>query len=377
VAVDWEAEGLLNGVVGETARAARIRLLDELLADGLPLDELRRAAAEGRLALLPAERVMGRGGRGYTPQEVAERTGLGLELLDRLRRAMGLPVPRPGERALGEGDLDAARAAARLLEAGIPEERFLDLTRVMSRAMAAVAAAIVRTFGEAFIRAGDTERDAGLRYAEASRELGPLALPALQQMLILHVREELGRAMLGQAELASGRLPGGQPICVCFADLVGFTMLGERLPPEELGVVAGRLERMATEVAEPPVRLLKTIGDAALLVSADADALLAAALDLVQAGDAAGEGFPRMRAGLAYGAALPRGGDWYGRPVNLASRLTGLGRPGSVVATEEVRENVDEDRYAWSFAGRQRLKGVQEEVVVFRVRRREAERQAP
>jgi hypothetical protein len=45
-------------------------------------------------------------------------------------------------------------------------------------------------------------------------------------MLILHVREELHSAMLGQAELAAGRLPGGQPICVCFADLVGFTIAG-------------------------------------------------------------------------------------------------------------------------------------------------------
>jgi hypothetical protein len=109
-----------------------------------------------------AERVIAPEGR-HTPQEVDEATGLGLGLLERLRRAMGVPVPQPGERALTQGDLEAARAAARLLEAGISEERFLDLTRVMSRAMAAVAAAIVHTFGEAFIRAGDTERDAGLR----------------------------------------------------------------------------------------------------------------------------------------------------------------------------------------------------------------------
>jgi adenylate cyclase len=117
------------------------------------------------------------------------------------------------------------------------------------------------------------------------------------------------------------------------------------------------------------VRLVKTIGDAAMLVSPDAEPLLGAALDLVDAGDAAGEGFPRLRAGVAHGDALLRGGDWYGRPVNLASRITGFARAGSVVAAKEVRERAAGEAYAWSFAGRRRFRGVSGEVTVFRVRR--------
>jgi adenylate cyclase len=83
---------------------------------------------------------------------------------------------------------------------------------------------------------------------------------------------------------------------------------------------------------------------------------------------------PSLRAGIARGEALGRAGDWYGRPVNLASRLTGFARPGSVVADEALKETFDDDDeqgpFAFSFAGKRQLKGIKGEVAVFRVRRR-------
>ena len=62
--------------------------------------------------------------------------------------------------------------------------------------------------------------------------------------------------------------------------------------------------------------------------------MLDAALALVEAAEREGEDFPLLRAGVAAGGALPRGGDWYGRPVNLASRITAIARPGSVLTDE-------------------------------------------
>ena len=76
--------------------------------------------------------------------------------------------------------------------------------------------------------------------------------------------------MIAAADLEAGRARRRRRALVCFADLVEFTRLGEEIAPEELGLVAGRLEEMATAVAEPPVRLVKTIGDAVMLVSPDA-----------------------------------------------------------------------------------------------------------
>jgi adenylate cyclase len=153
---------------------------------------------------------------------------------------------------------------------------------------------------------------------------------------------------------------------VCFADLVGFTSLGGEIGVEELGTVARQLAELAREVAKPPVRLVKTIGDAAMFVSPDAEALVAAALSLVEALESAD--LPALRAGLASGAVINRAGDWYGNTVNLASRVTGVARPSSVLATEDVRDAA-QDGFTWSFAGRFRLKGVEERLPLYRARR--------
>jgi adenylate cyclase len=365
VATDFEAEGLLEGAGDERARRARLELLQTLENEGFTVKELRRATAENRLALLPLERVLEGEGRRYTAEEVAAETGLGVDFLRESRRAIGAPRPQPGERILTDDDLELARTAKRLLDGGLGREAFLELTRVMSQAMAAVAGAMTAAFGEALLRPGDTERDLGLRYAESMRELGPLAGPALQSMLGLRMRELIRQAVVGQAELRTGRLPGAQRIAVGFVDIVGFTSLGEQVPPDELGAVVARFERRVEEAVSAPVRLVKTIGDAAMLTSPDAEPLVRAALALVE-GSAAEDG-QLLRGGLAAGEALPRAGDWYGRPVNLASRLTAFARRGTVVAASEVREAA-KDGLSWSFAGRRRFKGVSGQVEVYRVR---------
>ena len=65
--------------------------------------------------------------------------------------------------------------------------------------------------------------------------------------------------------------------------------------------------------------------------------------------------------------ALPRAGDLFGRPVNLASRITAVARPGSLLIESSLREAAPES-YRFSFAGERRLKGIREPVALFRVR---------
>jgi len=118
------------------------------------------------------------------------------------------------------------------------------------------------------------------------------------------------------------------------------------------------------------VRLVKLIGDAVMLTSQDPKCLLDAALELVSASEEKGENFPLLRGGVAQGRVVSRGGDYYGRPVNLASRITAMARPGSVVCDEATHDAL-EDEYRWSFAGARNLKGIDDEVKLFRARSRE------
>ena len=97
VAIDFEAEGLLDGA---SDREARLELLQSLEQEGFGLEELREAAAQDRLALLPVERVLAGEGKLYTREELAEETGLDPEFLGR-----GCPrARRAGARAGRAGD---------------------------------------------------------------------------------------------------------------------------------------------------------------------------------------------------------------------------------------------------------------------------------
>ena len=362
VAIDFEAEGMLDGT---DDREDRLELLRALEQEGFTLDELREAARHERLALLPVERVLAGDGRLYTKEEVCEETGLDPEFLNQAARALGVPVREPGERAITEEEFQLSRSAKALLDAGLPQEAFLELTAVMSRSMATIAASFTWVFGEALLQVGDTERDLGLRYAETLRNLGPLAAPTLEQMFNLRMREQMREAVISKAELESGRFVDSQPITVGFVDIVGFTQLGEDVTPEELGPVVRGFERTVADAVDPPVKLVKTIGDAAMLVSPEPGPVVATVIGLV---DRSKDDGPLLRGGVASGDGLPRAGDWYGRPVNLAARLTAFAKRGSIVASKEVRDAC-EDAYDWSAAGKQRFKGVKGSVEVFRVRR--------
>ena len=374
MAIDFETEGLLKGTRGR-AREARRELLEQLAAEGFTLDELREAVAEDRLALLPVERVLAPEGDRFTGREVAERAGLPVDFLISQRQALGLPVPDPDDPVFDAADIEGAGRLRAFREAGFSDAALHEMARVLGVAMSQVAAANRSLVVEALVHAGDTERDVGLRFAEVARTLGPLSGESLSYILNLHLREQVRNDVVGRAQLTAGT-PGAQEIATCFADLVGFTELGEELAPEDLGGVTGRLGKLVGKVAVPPIRLVTMIGDAAMLVSPDAEALVDAGLTLVDAAREGAEELPMMRAGIAYGPGIARVGDWYGRPVNLASRITGIARPGSVVLDAAAKEAAG-DGFSYSLAGERRLKGVQGRVTLYRARRERRESPRP
>ncbi|CAA9490284.1 MAG: Adenylate cyclase [uncultured Solirubrobacterales bacterium] len=374
--VDLEAEGLLEDLEGEETREARVELLEQLLDAGVGVEELKSAVAEERLTLLPVERVLSGDGE-YTLAQVAERGGLDLDVLRRHLVALGLGRNDDEEQRYDDDDVEAARLIRQFYDAGLPEDGLFEVARVLGQGMARTAEAMRTMVAEAFIQPGDTERDLGLRYAEAVEQLSPMADPLLTYVLRLHLLELVRSDVVDRATLSSGRFPDATEVTVCFADLVGFTRLGEEITADELERVAKRLTEMASEQAAGPVRFVKTIGDAVMLVSPEPQPLLDAALNLVEQAGEKGERFPPLRAGVAIGQALSRGGDWYGRPVNLASRVAEIARTGSVVATGDVRKHLDEEargRLEWSRAGRRRIKGIEKPVALFRVRRTAGDR---
>ena len=360
-APDFAALGLLDGLDGE-AREAREALLHALHDDGASLEELRAAADEGRLALLPAERALGASGD-LTSRQVAEMVGVDLAAFEAVRRAAGLPLPPPDEPALGELDLMGATALNHFVDAGLPLDSLVEASRVFGEAAAHAAAAAGTLANTVIPQEGDTELAYAQRLGAATRELTPYAAGLLGVLYRLHNRENLRNEIVAAEESAAGRRRDVHDVAIAFCDLVGFTRLGEGVPAGDLGTIATRLAALAAEAAQPPVRLVKTIGDGVMLACADA------VFALMDAAEAEGEAFPAVHAGVSYGQALRRWGDYYGSAVNRAARIAERARPSSVLADACVREVAgDDERFVWSDAGAKRLKGVPDPVPVLRVR---------
>jgi adenylate cyclase len=366
--IDFEAEGLLDGLEGQQ-RAERLTLLRELAADGVPLADLRRTTASGTLMFVPADRLIVSDAR-YTAAQIAELSGIEPEMLNALSRAMGLPIVETDEPVYTDLELEAAQRLQVGRSLGIPDEETLALLRVLGRSLSQAAESLRAIPLKMVIEPGLSEAELAKRYAAAVEQMYPLVDPMITSILTLHLRHATQAEVVNALERSGGELPGAREVAVSFADLVGFTRLGEEVPPDELGRLAARLEELARDVTEPPVRLVKTIGDAAMLASPEPEALLGATLGLIEAAEGEGEDFPQLRAGAAYGQALPRAGDWFGRPVNLASRITSVARPGSLLADDALHETALED-YRWSYAGQRRLKGLREPVRLFRARRQD------
>jgi adenylate cyclase len=307
------------------------------------------------------------GGERLTYGEVAERSGVDQEHLRGFWRSLGLADAGPGDRVFTSDDVDAAKRMKQYFEVGLTTEMVNALGRVLGVAMAQVTAAARELAVTAFTTEDAAEGENAARMGEFAAAIAPQMGEILDYVFRLQLREQLRRNAI-----AMSPAPGAATeITVCFADLVGFTKLGEGVRASDLALVTGRLSELASEVIQPPVRIVKHLGDAVMIVGDDAEAVVDAALRLVDAADSEPEGFPALSAGIARGEAISQAGDWFGRPVNLASRLAGRARPSSVLVDESVKDASGEHAFEWSFAGSKSLKGIPAPVATYRVRRPE------
>lgn len=364
---DLDASGLLDDLEG-SAREERAELILWLIERGFSIEQIREAAAP---MMLGVRRVLGDDGEVICMREAAENSGVGIELFERFQQAMGLPrVADPDAPVLLRADAEAAKFAREFLDAGIRPDDLVQTTRLLGDGLSRAAETMRHAALAAVIRPGATE----LQIAQASEavvsQLAPMLGPMIEDVLLLQLRHAIETEAVNAGERAAGlHLPGARLVTIAFADLVGFTRLGEAVPPENLERLSQRLENLTREVTVAPVRFIKTIGDEVMLVSPEPVPILDAVVNLLEAteGD---DSLPQLRVGVATGMAVSRAGDWFGSPVNLASRVTGAARPGSVLVSESSWEAIgDDEGFTWSFAGARHLKGIRTEVKLYRARR--------
>ena len=158
-------------------------------------------------------------------------TGIDLEVLQRLERAAGLPkIDDPDAAVLPRADALAAGRAKVFLDLGMDVADVVDIVRVLSMGLSRTAAMMRQPAFGVTVRPGATE----LEFAEVAETLARAAVPALgplvEGLLLRQLRHMFEKERISATERAAGKLPGARHVAVAFADLAGFTRLGETLP---------------------------------------------------------------------------------------------------------------------------------------------------
>lgn len=155
-----------------------------------------------------------------------------------------------------------------------------------------------------------------------------------------------------------------------FADLVGFTAFTEARGDEAAADLAARFcDRVCELNRGHEAEDVKTLGDACMIYVPVAAEAVHLALDIVTTIGPANQ-LPRVRVGLDWGPAVRRDDDWFGATVNRASRVVGIAKEGTALATERARAAAGAvPGVEFVPCGDASLKGISSPVRVFELRR--------
>ena len=373
----WAREGVIPEVDGSgewtTAAVAHARIVARLRERGHKLEHIKQAGAKGRLAYGYIEDMFGSDAPVRPLDEASELTGLEPALIERFWTTLGLPAGELDQ--LTDEDVEALHYVSAVLGAGFPLVAFLQLCRVYGQALSQIADAEVRLFHlyvhEPLIREGVP----GLQMAEEmenlAQDLLPLASPIMdyvhQRFLQHFVEQDVVGHMesdLEDEEIDLGRVR----VAIAFADLTGYTRFTEEEGEEEAVSSVERFVEGVTNTLPEDARVVKTIGDAVMVVGQDVGALVDWAVGFTSLF----EERPEPRIGVHLGTTLYRDGDYFGRDVNLTSRVVARARGGEVLVSDSVVEAVkDSSHLAFEPIGQVKLKGFDEPRQLCRAVRRD------
>ncbi|HEV3497741.1 MAG TPA: adenylate/guanylate cyclase domain-containing protein [Actinomycetes bacterium] len=147
-------------------------------------------------------------------------------------------------------------------------------------------------------------------------------------MTVLRAEAAMERAGLARRRPA-------RPPAIAFLDLTGYTKLTEERGDRAAAELAARLVDVVYELAHRhggrPVKLL---GDGVMFHFPDPAQGVLCGLELVDR--APRVGLPRARMGVDTGPVVFQNGDYFGRTVNVAARISDYAPPGAVLVTDAV-----------------------------------------
>ncbi|MFF3227576.1 adenylate/guanylate cyclase domain-containing protein [Nocardia suismassiliense] len=282
------------------------------------------------------------GARQYSRTDVADQAGTTTALTKRLWTALGFPAGLDDD-AVDYTDADIAAL-----------RNFRDLN-VLASADSRQQAATARTLGQGMARLAEWQVDLvlaeiGERIAAADPGADPEdtvrtategTIATLEQLNTYAWRRHLAAALSRSLDPGTSAGDTVRELAVGFADMVGYTRLTRHLHPDELSLLLESFESTTTAaITENGGWVVKNVGDEVMFAANSAANAARIALAIQESTMMVG-GTPELRVAVAYGAVLQRFGDLYGSVVNIASRLTGVARPGTVLIDDEAAAALD------------------------------------
>jgi adenylate cyclase len=284
------------------------------------------------------ERILLGGKRKYTRLDVFEKAGVEPERVTKLWRALGFATVDDDEVVFTDADVEALRITDGLVQSGLVDPSIeVSVTRALGQHLSRLAEWQVHMLWTLITE----NQELGKNERQIARIVDRL-LPELEHVQNFvwrrHLAAYAGRALASPEEDLETLTQ-----VVGFVDMVGYTRLTRRVDEAELSDVLDRFESLTTDViAEHRGRVVKMIGDEVLFVADSAVDAAEIALALTERTNA-DEQLPSVRAGMASGRILSRFGDVYGSVVNLASRLTSVARPGTILVDKGLAAELEDE----------------------------------
>jgi adenylate cyclase len=351
-----------------------VRLMAAFDEAGIWLEDVARGVADGQLAFPPGLTLPEPDTTSVTYADLGQRIGRSPDLLRRLSAELGLP-PNADDRIRAE-DAEILTLVITTLEHS-EEDELSRIARLYGGSMQRLVTSGIQFFDSAVrqkVLALDLPNDEKDRlvYQRAAgfTELVSKLVPWLQRrhrehVVLEYIVSETEDVMAQRGVTAP--LPK-QPPAIAFLDLTGYTALAEEQGDQAAAEVAADLASIVQETATMHGgRPVKWLGDGVMFHFGDSGHAVVGGLDLVEQTERA-ISVP-ARIGINAGAVIAQEGDYFGRTVNIASRIADYAEPREVLVSEEARASADVRGVAFELVGDVSLKGVSRPVRLHRATR--------
>lgn len=351
-----------------------VRLMAAFAEAGIPLEDVARGVADGQLAFPPGLNLPEPDTVSVTYEGLAAEIGCSPDVLRRLSGELGLP-PNADDRIRAE---DAEILSLMITKLDLCEEDELSrLARLYGGSMQRLVTSGIQFFDGVVaqrVMAFDLPNDEKDRliYERAGgfTELVSKLVPWLQRRHREHVVLEYIVSVTEGFMEERGITPPHprRPPAIAFLDLTGYTALAEERGDEAAAEVAADLAGLVQETAlTHGGRPVKWLGDGVMFYFTDPGGAILSGLDLIEQTKRAISVPARM--GINAGAVVAQEGDYFGRTVNIASRIADVAGPNEVLVSEEARLTAGVTEVDFELVGDVSLKGVSRTIRLHRATR--------